>query len=164
MPADELFGLLGSPPSIGAPDRSALVPKSSSRDKANGKQVAEDAAPSEPTPLKESDTVQGSAVGPSSSRALATEASRSECVGAPQGPPEGSVPARDPLEDFTVPPVGTPFGEELHIPSRSFLWMLELDPMLDEIWSEESFIQLSKEPLQANNRDGVRLLAKVRYD
>ena len=49
-------------------------------------------------------------------------------------------------------------------PSRSFHWMPELGPILDEIWSEESFRQLFEEPLQANNRDGVRLLAKVRYD
>ena len=33
--------------------------------------------------------------------------------------------------------------------------------MLDEIWSEESFRQLSEEPLQAGNREGMRLLAKV---
>ena len=39
--------------------------------------------------------------------------------------------------------------------------MPELGPMLDEIWSEESFRQLSEEPLQADNREGMRLLAKV---
>ena len=39
--------------------------------------------------------------------------------------------------------------------------MPELGPMLDEIWSEESFRQLSEEPLQAGNREGMRLLAKV---
>ena len=39
--------------------------------------------------------------------------------------------------------------------------MLELGPMLDEIWSDESFRQLSEEPLQAGNREGMRLLAKV---
>ena len=33
--------------------------------------------------------------------------------------------------------------------------------MLDEIWSKESFRQLSEEPLQAGNREGMRLLAKV---
>ena len=39
--------------------------------------------------------------------------------------------------------------------------MPELGPMLDEIWSEESFRQLSEGPLQAGNREGMRLLAKV---
>ena len=39
--------------------------------------------------------------------------------------------------------------------------MPELGPMLDELWSEESFRQLSEEPLQAGNREGMRLLAKV---
>ena len=39
--------------------------------------------------------------------------------------------------------------------------MLELGPMLDEIWSEESFRQLSEEPLQAGNREGMPLLTKV---
>ena len=33
--------------------------------------------------------------------------------------------------------------------------------MLDKIWSEESFRQLFEEPLQAGNREGMRLLAKV---
>ena len=33
--------------------------------------------------------------------------------------------------------------------------------MLDEIWSEESFRQLSEEPLQAGNREGMPLLTKV---
>ena len=42
--------------------------------------------------------------------------------------------------------------------------MPELGPMLDEIWSEESFRQLSEKPLQDGNKDGLRLLAKVRYD
>ena len=39
--------------------------------------------------------------------------------------------------------------------------MPELGPMLDEIWLEESFRQLSEEPLQAGNREGMQLLAKV---
>ena len=39
--------------------------------------------------------------------------------------------------------------------------MPELGPMLDEIWSEESFRQLSEEPLQAGNREGMPLLTKV---
>ena len=39
--------------------------------------------------------------------------------------------------------------------------MPELGLMPDEIWSEESFKQLSEEPLQAGNREGMRLLAKV---
>ena len=33
--------------------------------------------------------------------------------------------------------------------------------MLDELWSEEIFRQLSEEPLQVENREGLRLLAKV---
>ena len=36
--------------------------------------------------------------------------------------------------------------------------------MLDEIWSDESFRRLSEEPLQASNRDEVRLFAQVRLD
>ena len=36
--------------------------------------------------------------------------------------------------------------------------------MLNKIWSEESFKQLFEEPLQAGNRDGIRLLAKVKFD
>ena len=33
--------------------------------------------------------------------------------------------------------------------------------MLDEIWSEESFRQLSEEPLQAGTREGMWLFVKV---
>ena len=39
--------------------------------------------------------------------------------------------------------------------------MSELGPMLDEIWSKESFRKLFEEPLQAGNREGMRLFAKV---
>ena len=65
------------------------------------------------------------------------------------------------MEDFEVPLAGTPSGAESYTPSGAFPWMPELRPMLDEIWSEESFRQLSEEPLQAGNREGMRLLAKV---
>ena len=93
-----------------------------------GKQVAEDATPSEPTPPNESDTAQANTASPSFSRAPASEASRTECVGAPQGPPEGSVPTKDPLEDFTVPPVGTPFWRGVAYPLEVFLLDAETRP------------------------------------
>ena len=36
--------------------------------------------------------------------------------------------------------------------------------MLGEIWAEESFKRLSKEPLQADNREGLRTLSRVSLD
>ena len=80
---------------------------------------------------------------------------------APRNSLAGSGPARDPLEEFEVPPAGALFGAGSHAPSGGFPWMLELGPMLDELWSEEVFRQLSEEPLQAGNHEGMRLLAKV---
>ena len=41
--------------------------------------------------------------------------------------------------------------------------MPDLGPMLDEIWSEESFKWLSEELLQAGNKEGMQLLSKVRF-
>ena len=97
----------------------------------------EDAPPSG-TPLPNgSDTQHEDAAGPSSSRAPAREFSREKPVEVP----------KDPLEDFTVPQAGTLFGEGSFTPSGSFSWIPDLGPMLDEIWAEESFKWLSKEPL-----------------
>ena len=67
------------------------------------------------------------------------------------------------MEDFIVPPAGTLFSEGSYTPSGSFPWMPDISPMLDEIWSEESFRRLSEEPLQANNREGIRLPSKVSF-
>ena len=69
--------------------------------------------------------------------------------------------AKDPLEDFTVPPAGTLFGKGSFTPLGSFPWIPDLRPMLDEIWGEESFTRLSEEPLQGGNREGIRMLSRV---
>ena len=94
-------------------------------------------------------------------RVLALMASGEDAAEAPRSPPAGTGPTRDPLEEFEVPPAGAPFGAGSDAPSGGFPWMPELGPMLDEIWSEKSFRQLSEEPLQAGNREGMWLLAKV---
>ena len=72
-------------------------------------------------------------------RILALLTSGEDPVEAPRSPPAGTGPARDPLEEFEVPPAGAPFGAGSHAPSGGFPSMPELGPMLDEIWSEESF-------------------------
>ena len=59
----------------------------------------------------------------------------------------------DPLKDFMVPPVGTSYGKASFSSSGSFPWIADLSPMLDEIWYEESFRELTKEPVQAGNRE-----------
>ena len=155
--ADELFGLLRSSPPGDAPDRSAPHREASVMDK--GKQPVADAIPSGTASLEEQ-TAAAAAASPSSGvPALST--SGVDPAEAPRDSPAGSGPTRDPLEDFKVPPAGTPFGAGSYAPSGGFPWMPELGPMLDEIWSEGSFRQLSEEPLQAGNREGIRLLAKV---
>ena len=83
-----------------------------------------------------------------SSWASAGESSRKESAKVP----------KDPMEDFTVSPAGTPFGEGFFAPSGffpwSFPWIPNLGPMLAEIWGEESFKRLS----EAVNREGMRML------
>ena len=69
---------------------------------------------------------------------------------------------KDPLEDFTVPPARTPFGEGFLTPSGSFPWIPDLGPILDEIWAEGSFKRLSEEPLLADNRENMWMLTRVR--
>ncbi|MCV5004161.1 hypothetical protein OFM39_31370, partial [Escherichia coli] len=66
-------------------------------------------------------------------------------------------------DDFAVPPAGTPYGESSFNPSGSFSWVIGLGPMLDEIWSDESFKGFSEEPLQVGNREGMRMLSRVRF-
>ena len=157
MLADELFGLLRSSLPGDAPGRIAPPRESPVADK--GKRPVVEVAPSGTlSPGEEIDSAP--ATGPSSGvSALIT--SGVDPAEAPRSSSAGSGPARDPLEDFEVPPAGTSFGAGSYVPSGGFPWMPELGPMLDEIWSEESFRQLSEEPLQAGNREGMRLLAKV---
>ena len=112
------------------------------------------------TSSPEEQTAATTAAGPTS-RAPAVLTSGVDPTEAPRNSPTGSGPARDPLEDFEVPPAGTPFGAGSYAPSGGFPWMPELGLMLDEIWSEGSFRQLFEEPLQAGNRESIRLLAKV---
>ena len=122
-------------------NQQTLVPEASTGDKAKGNRPVEDASPSG-TPLpKESDTLREEAVTPSSSWTSTEESSRKESTEVP----------KDPLEHFSVPPVGACFGEGSFTPSGSFPWIPDLGPMLDKIWSEESFKQLSEEPLQVGN-------------
>ena len=72
---------------------------------------------------KKSDTLYEEAVATSSSRIQAGESSRKESTEVPE----------DPLEDFSVPPVGLPFGGGYFTPSGSFTWISDLSPILDEI-------------------------------
>ena len=154
--ADELFGLLRSSFPGDAPGQSALPRGSLITDK--GKRPMEEDVPSEASSLGEVEVAP--AAGPSF-RVPALLASGEDPAEAPRSPPARTGPARDPLEEFEVPPAGAPFGAGSHAPSRGFPWMPELGPMLDKIWSEKSFRQLFEEPLQAGNREGMRLLAKV---
>ena len=104
------------------------------------------------TPLsKESYTLRKEAAAPLSSKTPAGESSRKESTEVP----------KDPLEDFSVHPAGTLFGNGSSTPSGSFPWIYDLGPMLDEIWSAESFKWFSEEPLQAGNREGMRMLSRV---
>ena len=155
--ADELFGLLRSSLPGDAPGRSSPPRESFVADK--GKQsVVEDAPSGTLSPEEQIDPA--SAAGPSfgAPTLITWGVDPAEAL---WNFPAGSGPTRDPMEDFEVPPAGTPFGVGSYAPSGGFPWMPELGPMLYEIWSEESFRHLSEEPLQAGNREGMRLLTKV---
>ena len=141
--ADELFGLLRSSLPGDAPGRSALPRESPVADK--GKQPMEEDVPS--GTLSPGEKIDAAPAAGTSYGVPALITSGIDPGEAPQSSPVGSGPARDPLDDFEVPPVGTPFGAGSYAPSGGVPWMPELGPMLDEIWSEESFRQLSEEPL-----------------
>ena len=123
-----------------------------------GKRPMEETTPPE---ASSSEEVEVPPVAGASSRAQALPSPGNDLTENPPSPPAITNSARDPLEDFEVPPAGAPFGAGSPAPSGGFPWMPELGPMLDELWSEETFRQLSKEPLQAGNREGMRLFAKV---
>ena len=123
-----------------------------------GKRPMEETAPSE---ASSSEEVEAPPTAGASSRAQALPSPGNNLTENPPSPPAITNSARDPLEDFEVPPAGAPFGAGSPAPSGGFPWMPELGPMLDELWSEETFRQLSEEPLQAGNREGMRLFAKV---
>ena len=95
---------------LGPRQRKILVPEAFTGDKDKGKMPVEDAPPAGTLLPKQSDTLREEAVAPSSSKAPAGESSREEPAEVP----------KDPLEDFTVPLVGTPFSEESFTPSGSF--------------------------------------------
>ena len=115
-----------------------------------------------PSEASSSEEVEAPPPAGASSRAQALPSPGNDLTENPPSPPAITNSARDPLEDFEVPPAGAPFGAGSPAPSGGFPWMPELGPMLDELWSEETFRQLSEEPLQAGNREGMRLFAKVR--
>ena len=143
--------LSGDVPSRATPPRESPI-----ADKGN--RPMEEDIPSEASSPGE---VEAAPMAGASSRVRALLSSREDSTEVPRSPPARTGPARDPLEDFEVPPAGAPFGAGSSAPSGGFPWMPELGPMLDELWSEEIFRQLSEEPLQAENREGMRLLAKV---
>ena len=101
-------------------------------------------------PPKEGDALREEVAGPSAPSSSMTpvgETSRGESTKVPQDPPKGKIPPKDPFEDFTGRPTGTPYGEGSYTPSGSFPWVSDVGPMLDEIWSKESFKRLSEAPL-----------------
>ena len=154
---------------MGTSEGQTSSPESSIGDEDNGELVVEDAAPSGTPSSMESDIrhleVEATSA-PLPTRTQAEETSRRESAGAPQDlsrRSERAVPPKDTLDDFFVPPAGTPYGEGFYTSSGSFTLVSDLDPMLDEIWSEEEFKRLSKEPLQAGNREGMRLLSRVKF-
>ena len=113
---DELFGLLRSSLPGDAPSRSAPPRESPVADK--GKQpVVEDAPSGTLSPEEKIDAA--SAAGPSSG-APTLISWRVDPAEAPRNSPAGSGPARDPLEDFEVPPAGTSFGAGSYAPSGGF--------------------------------------------
>ena len=83
-----------------------------------GKQPVVEDAPSR-TLSPEEQIAAATAAGPSSG-APALITSGVDPAEAPRNSPAGSGPARDPLEDFEVPPVGTPFGAGSYAPSGGF--------------------------------------------
>ena len=131
--------------------KSTSVPKPSIGDNAKGKQAAEGDLPSGTLPLKESN-IQREETALSSSKIPTGGTSRRESAEVP----------KNTLDDFGVLVVWTPYGKGSFNPSRLFSWIADLGLMLDEIWSEESFQEFCKEPLQADNREGMRMLSKVR--
>ena len=143
-------------PSGNVPSRPTPPRESPIADK--GKRPMEEATPSEASSPEE---VEAPPTAGASSQVRALPSPGEDSTEIPRSPPARTDPARDPLEDFEVPPAGAPFGAGSPAPSGGFPWMPELGPMLDELWSEETFRQLSQEPLQAGNREGMRLLAKV---
>ena len=110
-------------------------------------------APPPGTPLPKKRTIQHEGAASSSSKTLTGETLRKDSTEVP----------KNPLDDFAVPPAGTPYGESSFNPSGSFSWVIGLGPMLDEIWSDESFKGFSEEPLQVDNREGMRMLSRVRF-
>ena len=116
MFAYEIFSRLGSSPSARSLTQQTPVPESFTGDKDKGKRPVEDASPSGTMLPRGSDTLRGEATAPSSSRAPAGESSRKESTEVP----------KDPLEDFSVPPVGACFGEGSFTPSGSFPWISDL--------------------------------------
>ena len=64
------------------------------------------------------------------------------------------------LEAFVVPPMGTPYVEGSFNCSGSFSWITNLSLMLEEIWFGQSFQELSKDPLQADNQEGIQILSR----
>ena len=89
------------------------------------------------TLLPKESNIQREEVAPSSSKTPTGDTSTRESIKVP----------KNPSDDFAVPPARTPYGNGFFNPSRSFPWIADLGPMLDEIWSEESFKRLSEEPL-----------------
>ena len=92
--ADDFFNRLG--PST----MSTSVPEPSIGDRAKGKQLVEGDPPLRTMPPKESYN-QREEPAPSTSRTTTGETSRKNTTKIP----------KDPLEDFVVPPAGTPYGE-----------------------------------------------------
>ena len=148
--------MLWSSPSGNAPSRPTPPRESPIMDK--GKRPMEETAPSEASSPEE---VEAPPAAGASLRAQVLPSPGEDLTENSRSPPAGTNSARDPLDDFEVPPAGAPFGAGSPAPSGGFPWMPELGPMLDELWSEETFRQLSEEPLQAGNREGMRLFAKV---
>ena len=110
MFTNEFFSRLGPSPMARPLNQQTLVPEASTGDKAKGNRPVEDASPSGTLLPKESDTLREEAAAPLFSRTPAEESSRKE---------SNKVP-KDPLQDFSVPPAGTPFGEGYFTPTGSF--------------------------------------------
>ena len=108
--ADELFGLLRSSLLPGdAPSRSTPSRESPVADK--GKRPMEEDVPSEASSPGE---VEAAPAAGTSFRVPALLASGEDPAEAPRSPPARTGPARDPLEEFKVPPTGAPFGAGSH--------------------------------------------------
>ena len=159
--ADDFFNRLERSRSSKLAAKSVPIPEPSIGDKAKGKQPMEGDLSLRTPPTRRMKSHARCEHGVTSSKGgLETESSE-EPVPSPAKRNPTEVP-KGPLEDSVVPPTRTPYDEGSFNSSGSFPWITDLNVMLDEIWSEKSFQELTNEPLQAGNREGMRMLSMVR--